>query len=235
MQEPQNESKPQRTIKPGRWVFRAAVAMFFIAVWILGIRAYRFNAAVNAVSQYGGHTFGFGPQWLEDLKWDWENTMLYFSDRIGVNLANSGINDHDIQQLVPHLKRFDNLKFMFLGNTHISDDGVFHLTELEQLSEIDLDHSSVSDKCLEHLSRLPNLDTLGLDYCNITDEGIRHLQNLKRLESLSLDGTDVTDEGLKHLKSLKNLKELSVSNTGVTDEGCAELLKAIPGLEILDD
>jgi len=58
---------------------------------------------------------------------------------------------------------------------------------------------------------------------------------MNSLESLYLDGTDITDEGLKYLRSLKNLKELSLSNTGVTDEGCAELLKAIPDLEILDD
>jgi hypothetical protein len=240
MQEPQIESKPKRSIHPGRWVFRATIAMLFIAVGILGVRAYRFNAAVNAVHQHGGYVHGSVHLWFEKPHWISRESGLFFAQNIIVEFPvppppDSPVNDHDLQTLIPHLQQFGSLDGLSLERTNIGDEGLSYLVDFDQLARLDISGTEVTDDGLQHLSRLGNLKVLVLSDCRISDQGLRHLQYLKNLEILTLDGTDVTDEGLKHLRSLKNLKDLSLSNTGVTDEGCAELLKAIPDLEILDD
>jgi len=248
MIESENESKPKRTIKPGRWVFGTTIAVLFIAIVIFGTRIYRFYAAVDAVERLGGIVLGESPEWIEKRNWNLRYIELFYSDRIGVYLdypypfeslpSESTFDDSDLERLIrliPHLQQFDTLYRLSLNGTNISDEGLSYLVDFDHLWGLRIWRADISDHGLQHISRIKNLKLLSLDNCNITDEGIRHLQNLKRLEVLTLDGTDVTDEGLKHLLSLKNLKHLSLSNTGVTDEGCAELLKAIPDLEILDD
>ena len=240
MTESENEPKPQRSIHPGRWVFRATIAMVFIAVGILGVRVFRFYVAVDAVHQHGGGVYESGTQSLDNHELDLGDIGLFFSQEITVKIPDflndvDSVNDHDLQTLIPHLQQFDKLYALGLTGTDISDEGLSYLVDFNHLARLYISGTNITDHGLQHLSGLENLEYLSLDDCNITDEGVRHLQNLKTLESLSLDGTDITDEGLKHLRSLTNLKDLSVSNTGVTDEGCAELLKAIPDLEILDD
>ncbi len=102
----------------------------------------------------------------------------------------------------------------------------------EQLTWLNLKATAVTDAGLSTLAQFPNLSRLDLSQTAITDAGLRHLSGLTHLESLNLYGTVVTDAGLHHLKGLPNLKHIFLWQTSVTEEGVLQLKTARPDLDV---
>lgn len=102
----------------------------------------------------------------------------------------------------------------------------------EQIIWLDLGSSNISDEGLETISQLTNLKKLHLEKTGITDDGLSHLANLEKLEYLNLYGTSITDSGLSHLKNLSNLSSLYLWQTNVSTQGVSELQESIPELYI---
>ena len=102
----------------------------------------------------------------------------------------------------------------------------------EQITWLDLSDTNITDAGLAHLASFKNLTRLHLEKTKITDAGLSHLKDLENLSYLNLYGTQVSDEGLKQLAGLKNLRTLYLWQTKVTPEGVQELQQKIPGLKI---
>ena len=102
----------------------------------------------------------------------------------------------------------------------------------DQLFWLNLGGTAVTDAGLKQLSGLKNLRRLHLEKTAISDEGLAALKGLAELRYLNLYGTKVSDKGLAALTGLKNLENLYLWQTPVTDAGAAELQKALPKVKI---
>ena len=102
----------------------------------------------------------------------------------------------------------------------------------EQLVWLNLAGTSVTDGGIKALAGLKNLRRLHLEKTGVGDEGLASIKGLTELQYLNLYGTKVTDKGLTALAGLKKLKNVYLWQTAVTDGGAAELAKALPGVYI---
>lgn len=102
----------------------------------------------------------------------------------------------------------------------------------DQLVWLNLANTSVTDAGLKALAGLKNLRRLHLEKTGVGDEGLASIKGLGELQYLNLYGTKVSDKGLANLAGLKKLKNVYLWQTSVTDGGAADLAKALPGLYI---
>lgn len=143
---------------------------------------------------------------------------------------------HDLGALAMPLARDTNLIMVdFRAEAaNIGDSQMERLQPVaEQLAWLNLSRTRISDEGLREFSNFENLVRLHLDNTDITDDGLEHLKDLNRLEYLNLyNAPKITDAGLEHLEGLENLRRLYLWQTQVTDDGAARLLAALPELEI---
>jgi DNA-binding response OmpR family regulator len=137
-----------------------------------------------------------------------------------LDLLATRLSDEELGNLVRSL---DDLRFLSLAETRITDAGVAHLARLRGLEELHLDDTEVGDAGLETLAALPGLRVLDLKRTKITDAGLARLQPLRGLRGLYLTGTAVTDAGLAHLRGLAELETLILWDTGISDAGLPHL------------
>jgi len=102
----------------------------------------------------------------------------------------------------------------------------------EQVVWLKLGNTKISDNALKSVGKLKNLTRLSLDQTAVTDAGLSNLNGLKHLEHLNLYGTKITDAGLKSLAGLKTLKTLYLWQTAVTPAAVAALKKSLPNAQI---
>jgi len=102
----------------------------------------------------------------------------------------------------------------------------------EQLVWLNLANTGVTDAGLKSLAGFKNLRRLHLEKTGVGDEGLASVKGLAELQYLNLYGTKVTDKGVASLAGLKKLKNVYLWQTAVTDAGAADLAKALPGLYI---
>jgi len=149
------------------------------------------------------------------------------------NLRFLSLADTDItNRCLSHLQGMKDLRELHLDNTKVNDDGLPLLTAFENLEILDLKETSVTNEGLARLKPLRNLRGLYLTRTSIGDAGLVHLSNFPKLQILILWQTKITDQGLVHLESLKNLQELILWNTDVTEEGARRLREALPDCDI---
>jgi hypothetical protein len=124
----------------------------------------------------------------------------------------------------------ENVRWIDLGYTSITDGGIEQLRGATQLEKLTLEHTGVTAAALAALGNLTRLEYLDLSGLAITDQSLAELRALENLKSLWLTGCPITDEGLKHLTALRGLETLDVSNTQVTAAGLARLKSALLNL-----
>jgi len=137
--------------------------------------------------------------------------------------------------LIQPLSQETNLlqaQFLNVVDSFSDEDLDLLLPLSEQLTWLDLGRTGVTDKGLEVIGGLKNLRKLHLEKTAISDDGLVHLGDLEQLEYLNLYGTSITDAGLSHLQTLSNLRSLYLWQTNVTQEGATELQQALPDLYI---
>ncbi len=103
----------------------------------------------------------------------------------------------------------------------------------DQLVWLKLSDTGITDAALVQVAKLKNLQKLHLAQTKVTDAGLKHLKGLANLEYLNLYGTGITDMGLAELATLSKLRTVYIWQTKVTETGLATLKKARPGLEII--
>ncbi len=102
----------------------------------------------------------------------------------------------------------------------------------DQLVWLKLGDTPITDATLAQIARLANLQKLHLEHTRITDNGLKNLSRLPQLEYLNLYATDITDAGLTTLATLPALKSVYLWQTRVTPAGIATLQRARPDLLI---
>ena len=113
------------------------------------------------------------------------------------------------------------------------DDGLVALKPLaDQIKWVDLARTKITDAGLANVGGLKSVTRLHLENTAITDAGLDQLKNLAQLEYLNLYGTKVTDAGVMKLAGLKNLKKIFLWQTQVTEAGAKKLEAALPGLVV---
>jgi CheY-like chemotaxis protein len=166
-----------------------------------------------------------------------------------LDLLATRISDDELATLVHSL---NELRFLSLADTRVTDVGLRHLKQLHALQELHLDDTEVTDEGLKALAALPQLQILDLKRTKITDSGLANLKPLQNLRGLYLTGTSigdgalmhlrclpkldtlilwdtaVSDAGLRHLHGISSLRELILWNTRVTKQGVAELQSYLP-------
>lgn len=133
-----------------------------------------------------------------------------------LDLLGARITDRDLRYL---LESLDDLRFLSLADTGISDEGMEYITQLYALEELHLDNTAITNSSLARLRELPRLRILDLKDTRITDEGLARLGGLANLRGLYLTRTPITDAGLAHLGELTNLETLILWDTKITDKG----------------
>lgn len=223
------------------------------------------SAASQAIKDWAGKDQPDQPdieQRLEDVNRSAE-TVLGLLEKIlewprvqagqKLDLLDMEITDRDLAYLVEAL---DNLKFLSLAGTRITDAGLAHVKSLQGLQELHLDRTAITNDGLAMINGLQNLEVLDLKDTRIDDTGLATLASLRNLRGLYLTrtritdtglaqigmltelrtlilwDTQVTDKGLRHLRSLRNLQELILWKTGVSEQGAAELRKTLPGCDV---
>jgi hypothetical protein len=102
----------------------------------------------------------------------------------------------------------------------------------EQLFWLNLGGTAVTDAGVKALAGLKNLRRLHLEKTAVGDDGLAAIKDLAELRYLNLYGTKVSDKGLAAIANLKKLENLYLWQTPVTDAGAAELQKALPKVKI---
>lgn len=184
-----------------------------------------------------------------------ENILEWPRVQLGqkLDLLETEITDRELGYLLGSL---DNLRFLSLAETRVTDAGLQHLLSLKGLQELHLDHTAITDQGLAVVAALQSLQVLDLKDTPITDAGIacltaltnlrglyltrtrisdaglRYVADLKQLETLILWDTAVGDAGIVHLRSLPALREVILWGTAVTEAGADQLRHALPQCDV---
>lgn len=125
------------------------------------------------------------------------------------------------------------LEANFVNARSFDDAQINLLSNLsEQIIWLKLGSTKITDKSLTELVKLKHLTRLHLEHTAITDAGLTQLQDLKYLEYLNLFDTKISDAGIQSLAKLKSLKKLYCWQSKVTKAGVEALKKALPNVEI---
>ncbi len=92
---------------------------------------------------------------------------------------------------------------------------------------LDLGGTSVTDDGLAALAAMHGLERLHLDQTRIADPGLVRLSSLRQMEYLNLRGTAVTDAGMGALRALPRLRSLYLWQTAVTPAASRALGEAL--------
>jgi Leucine Rich repeat len=155
-----------------------------------------------------------------------------------LDLMENGLSD----LALVHIGKIGTLTSLTFGDHAITDGGLKHLAGLKKLTYLNLcfpdakHGGSITDKGLEDLAGLTALETLDLRATQITDAGLSKLQSLPKLQTLELGNTAVTDQGLRALQAFRSLRRINLLNCkGVTAAGLAELKKALPNCQVVQE
>ena len=145
-----------------------------------------------------------------------------------LSLAGTGITDAGLE----HVKALTGLRELHLDGTAVTDDGMELVGGLTELEVLDLKDTSITNAALARLEPLRNLQGLYLTRTRITDDGLAYLVGHTQLRTLILWGTQITDQGLEHLQSLKSLQEVILWDSRVTAQGAERLGEKLPDCDV---
>lgn len=111
------------------------------------------------------------------------------------------------------------LMVSFTGFREVTDDQLQSLQRIsDQLVWLNLGHTRVTDAQLEPVGKLKKLRVLYLNDTPVSDEGLARLSGLTELRWMSLVGTRITDRSFSTLEAFDNLTSLFLYQTAVTQE-----------------
>jgi internalin A len=136
-------------------------------------------------------------------------------------LIGTGVTDAGIAKL----RALPSLERVWLSQTQITDAGIQQLSDIQSLTHLAIEATPTSDRCLVMLSKLPKLKSLSIGSPYFSPDGLRQLQSLKALEHLYLDRLPLDDQAAQAIGELKRLRTLSIRQTAITDIGLRALVK----------
>jgi uncharacterized membrane protein len=112
------------------------------------------------------------------------------------------------------------LMVSFTNNRNVTDEQLQDLMGIkDQLIWLNLSNTTITDQQMSRLSGLDNLRVLYLNNTSVTDAGVLSISNLSELRLLNLVGTRITDNSIPALLKLKKLTNLFLYQTLVSKEG----------------
>lgn len=102
----------------------------------------------------------------------------------------------------------------------------------ENIAWLKLSHTAITDETLAQLPKLKNLVSLHLEGTAISTAGVSRLQPLSNLEYINIVQTKVDDEGLLALAGIKSLKHIYCWNSRVTQKGIDRFKQKNPSVKI---
>jgi hypothetical protein len=143
---------------------------------------------------------------------------------IRLYLDTCGVKDKDLQEV----GQLNNLQWLTLYRSEISDAGLKHLAGLKKLNRLGLHDSNVGDEGMKIVANFTGLEVLGIGKTNVTDIGLAELAALKQLWLLDIAETAITDASIVTLLGMKKMRMLYMSSA-ISQEGRDQLQKAIHG------
>ena len=104
----------------------------------------------------------------------------------------------------------------------------------DQITWLKLGGTKITDAGMKAISKLKNLNKIHLEHTTVTDAGIVNLKDLPHLQYINLVDTKISDAGLRNIATIKNLKSVYVWNSAVTDSGVSQVGKEYPQLSIVN-
>jgi hypothetical protein len=134
------------------------VTAISVGLFIKDIRDHRAAIAAVEDSRAGISFKQGGPEWMRRFVSDEKHFWIPVAVRF--NSAHP-ITDAELRSLMPHLLEFDELNYVNLYRSNVTDDGIKELLPLShQLEAIDIRLTSVSDSSVPVLKRFPQLTLL---------------------------------------------------------------------------
>ena len=94
----------------------------------------------------------------------------------------------------------EQLLWLNLARTSISDDSMETISKLKLLTRLHLENTSISDRSSSHLSKLSELTYLNLYGTNVSNSSVDSFKNLTKLKKIFLWKTKFTQDGVDLLK-----------------------------------
>ena len=116
---------------------------------------------------------------------------------VNASYAGKDFNDEKLLLLEPLANQ---LLWLNLARTGVTDKGIASLTKHKLLSRLHLENTSLTDVATIHLSKLSNLEYLNLYGTEISDLSVPNLQKLSKLNKIFLWQTKMTPQGTDSLK-----------------------------------
>ncbi|QDV19526.1 Leucine Rich repeats (2 copies) [Gimesia panareensis] len=169
-----------------------------------------------------------------------------------VELTNKNVDDHDLSIFKQPCA--NEITYLSLNGTQVTDEGISKLASLHRLDDLDLGYTNISGngfaklefESLKKLSlrgcekltiigfkeiiKCRNLEKLNLIESNIDDLFLSEIAKLPKLKTLWADCTKITNDGLPFLNGMTQLISFSSRETAVTREGMLQLLQHLPDL-----
>ena len=145
------------------------VSAISVGLFIKEMRDHR--AAITAVedSRAGISLKQGGPEWLRRFVSDEKHFWIPVAVRF--NSAHP-ITDAELRSLMPHLLEFEELNYINLYRSNVTDAGIAELMSLSpKLESLDVRSTSVSDKSVPVLKQFSQLTLLRVQGSAITEQG----------------------------------------------------------------
>ncbi|HEY9401159.1 MAG TPA: hypothetical protein VIQ24_00600 [Pyrinomonadaceae bacterium] len=131
-----------------------------------------------------------------------------------------------------HIQGLTGLLGLALWETDIGDAACMYLGRMSNLRWLDIGDTQITDEGLAFIRRMPYLEELTLLNTQIGNAGLQHLAGLSKLKRLDLKRTKVSDAGFELLRKLPGLESLRITDTAISYPVYARLKSALPGCEI---
>ena len=169
-----------------------------------------------------------------------------------IELSCKDVNDQDLDVFIQ--PNANQVTYLSLNSTQVTDEGLAKLASLQRLEDLDLGDTKITgtgfanvkftslkklsfrecDKLtvegFQQIVKCQNLERLNLIESNIDNEFLQEIAKLDKLLTLWIDDTKVTNAGLSYLNGMTQLKSLSIRGTTITREGMLQLWKHLPDL-----
>jgi hypothetical protein len=128
--------------------------------------------------------------------------------------------------------KHNNLIWISLSGTNISDESLTHLDLFPELIVIDADRTRIGNNGIENLARCKNLRWLHLNGTSIDDACGPALTRIRHLEELYLMNTNVSDDLLNHLANCPSLKRVLCDGSRISEAGVKRFRELRPSVVI---
>jgi hypothetical protein len=152
------------------------------------------------------------------------------ADDLQVLVITSSSKFDDAQ--LKHIEGLTGLLGLALWETDTSDVAFRRLDRMSNLRWLDIGDTHITDEGLAFVRGLVRLEELTLLNTRISNGSLHYLESLGHLKRLDLMGTKVNDDGFERLRRLRGLEYLRILDTGISYPTYARLKRALPNCQI---